>query len=42
MPQLRRSWSVVFSLVGVLDVEVLNGAGVKTEGEKRKPMIELI
>ena len=42
MPQLRRSWSVVFSLVGMLEVEVLNGAGVKTEGEKRKPMIELI
>ena len=42
MPQLRRSWSVVFSLVGMLEVEVLNGAGVKTVGEKRKPSIELI
>ena len=42
MPQLRRSSGVVFSLVGMLEVEVLNGAGVKTEGEKRKPSIELI
>ena len=42
MPQLRRFWSVVFSLVGMLEVEVLYGAGVKTVGEKRKPRIELI
>ena len=42
MPQLRRSSGVVFSLVGMLEVEVLNGAGVKTDGEKRKPSIELI